>query len=201
MVVKDRHGATVGVINQINLTRDSQPAVQPDVDGTRFKVPITDFRVSHGGDQAVISLTKSEIRTSQMLNGDWRPAAESDPAIGLSVITRLRRVRSPKHRPMSLTGAQRPPWDSLMDLERSAGVQPGALPTGSINLRQFLKARFGDRLAVAALPHQPKRRRGPGMGDVDPSVSGLCMALGKQPERLDLRSGGARHCTPSDAEL
>jgi len=68
MVVKDRRGATVGLITKVEQSKDGKPAVQLDVNGTTIIVLASRFRLSRRGDEAVISLTRSQIRTSAILN-------------------------------------------------------------------------------------------------------------------------------------
>jgi len=68
VVVKDRHGATVGLITKVDQSKDGQPAVQLDVNGTPITVLVSQLRLARRGDQAVISLTRSQIRTSAILN-------------------------------------------------------------------------------------------------------------------------------------
>ena len=68
MVVMDRHGAKVGIITQVNQIRNGQPAVLLDVNGTPITVLASKLKVSCEGDTAIISLTRSQIRTSAILN-------------------------------------------------------------------------------------------------------------------------------------
>jgi hypothetical protein len=70
MVVIDRQGARVGLIQAINRIDDSRPAVEMLVNGTRFTVKASRFTLSRHGEEAVISMTKSQIRTAAILNTD-----------------------------------------------------------------------------------------------------------------------------------
>jgi hypothetical protein len=69
MTVTDQAGARVGVIAALSHTRDGAPAVVLDVNGARFRVRASRFKVSASGDQAITTLTASDIRTSEILNG------------------------------------------------------------------------------------------------------------------------------------
>jgi hypothetical protein len=68
MVVLDRLGARVGVITELGQTRDGRPAVTVNADGTPIKVDVSRLRVTREGDEAVVSLTRSELLTSAILN-------------------------------------------------------------------------------------------------------------------------------------
>jgi hypothetical protein len=68
MVVLDRHGARVGVITALGQVRDGRPAVMLDANGTPIKVEVSRLRVTSEGDEAVVSLTRSELLTTAILN-------------------------------------------------------------------------------------------------------------------------------------
>jgi len=68
MVVLDRHGAKVGVITQTGRVRDRRSAVLIDVDGAQFTVRTASLKLTRDGEEARISLSKSQIRTSAILN-------------------------------------------------------------------------------------------------------------------------------------
>lgn len=68
MVVLDRHGARVGVITELGQTRDGRPAVMVNANGTPIKVEVSRLRVTREGDEAVVSLTRSELLTTAILN-------------------------------------------------------------------------------------------------------------------------------------
>jgi hypothetical protein len=68
MVVLDRRGAKVGIITRVDQIRDGRPAVLLMVNGTPITVRVSKFTVTPEGDEAIVSLTKSEIRTSAILN-------------------------------------------------------------------------------------------------------------------------------------
>ncbi len=68
MVIKDRQGARIGTITEINRLRDGRPAVVVDVNGTPIKIRASLFRIARDRDEAVVSLTRSQIRTSAILN-------------------------------------------------------------------------------------------------------------------------------------
>jgi hypothetical protein len=70
MVVVDRYGARVGVIAQTNQTDDGRPAIVLLVNGTPVSIPASEFRPVPRGEEAVVSLTPSELRTEEILNGD-----------------------------------------------------------------------------------------------------------------------------------
>jgi len=68
MVIVDRHGAKVGVILQTNQVRNGRPAVLLDVNGAQFTVATSKLQLTRNGDEAVTSLTRSQILTSAILN-------------------------------------------------------------------------------------------------------------------------------------
>jgi hypothetical protein len=68
MVVLDRKGRRVGLIRRTNLTKDGRPAVSILVNGTAIAVRKSRLRISRDRDVAVISLTRSQIRTAAILN-------------------------------------------------------------------------------------------------------------------------------------
>jgi hypothetical protein len=68
MVVVDRHGARVGIITRTRRVRDGQPAVQIDVNGTPITVRTSRLWLSRNGEEAIINLTRSQIRTRAILN-------------------------------------------------------------------------------------------------------------------------------------
>ncbi|HZL00169.1 MAG TPA: hypothetical protein VFC47_09720 [Caulobacteraceae bacterium] len=68
MVVIDRPGAKVGTVVQTGQVRNGAPAVLLDVNGARIKVPDSKLRLTRDGEEAVISPTRSQIRTSSILN-------------------------------------------------------------------------------------------------------------------------------------
>jgi hypothetical protein len=71
MVVLSRDGKhRVGLITQVGLRRDGRPAVRLLVSGTGFRVDASKFRLTRRGDEAIIKLTSSQIRTSAILNTD-----------------------------------------------------------------------------------------------------------------------------------
>jgi hypothetical protein len=68
MAVIDRRGARVGIVQQVGQTRDGKPAVIVNMDGTPIKVATSKLKITGGGDEARISLTRSQIRTAAILN-------------------------------------------------------------------------------------------------------------------------------------
>jgi hypothetical protein len=68
MVVLDHSGSKVGVIAQTGRIRDGRPAVLLDVDGAQFKVRTSKLKLTRDGEEATISLSKSQIRTDAILN-------------------------------------------------------------------------------------------------------------------------------------
>jgi hypothetical protein len=68
MVVLDSHGEKVGVITDVNQIRDGRPAVLLQVNGAQIKVRTSKFRIAADRDEAVIALTRSQIRTAAILN-------------------------------------------------------------------------------------------------------------------------------------
>jgi hypothetical protein len=68
MVVLDRQGARVGVITELGQVRDGRPAVMLDADGTPIKIEVSRLKVTREGDEAVVSLTRSELLTTAILN-------------------------------------------------------------------------------------------------------------------------------------
>jgi hypothetical protein len=70
MVVVDRRGARVGLIRKTNRLNDGQPAVEMLVNGTPITVKASRFRLSRRSEEAIISMTRSQIRTAAILNTD-----------------------------------------------------------------------------------------------------------------------------------
>jgi hypothetical protein len=68
MVVLDRQGERVGVITELGQIRDGRPAVTINANGTPIKVEVSRLRLTREGDEAVVSLTRSELLTSAILN-------------------------------------------------------------------------------------------------------------------------------------
>ena len=68
MVVLDRLGERVGVITELGQTRGGRPAVTVNANGTPIKVEVSRLKVTREGDEAVVSLTRSELLTSAILN-------------------------------------------------------------------------------------------------------------------------------------
>jgi hypothetical protein len=70
MVVIGPRGGRVGLIRQTNERDDGQPAVELLVNGTPITVKASKFRLSRHGEEAIISMTGSAIRTAAILNAD-----------------------------------------------------------------------------------------------------------------------------------
>jgi hypothetical protein len=68
MVVIDSRGRAVGTIMKIHQLKDGKPAVLIDITGTPIRVQTSKLRLTRRGEEAVISLTPSEIRTAAILN-------------------------------------------------------------------------------------------------------------------------------------
>jgi hypothetical protein len=69
MVVTDRAGAKVAVISQVDQIDDGRPAVLLIVNGAKFPVLASQLTLSPTGDEAITTLTSSEIRTLE-INAD-----------------------------------------------------------------------------------------------------------------------------------
>ena len=70
MLVLDRHGAKVGVIIRTNQVRNGRPAVRLDVNGAQFTVRTSTLHLTRVAEEAVTSLTRSQVRNSAILNAD-----------------------------------------------------------------------------------------------------------------------------------
>lgn len=68
MVVLDGHGARVGLIVQVQRVKNGRPAVLLDVNGAQFKVQTRTLKLSPDGEEAITSLSPSQLRTSAILN-------------------------------------------------------------------------------------------------------------------------------------
>lgn len=68
MVVLDRRGKKVGTILKINQRKDGKPAVLIDITGTRIRVLASKLQITPDGEEASISMSRSEIRTAAILN-------------------------------------------------------------------------------------------------------------------------------------
>jgi hypothetical protein len=66
MVVTNGTGAKVAIIKQVGRVRDGSVAVLLDVNGSQFMVPAWQLTPSPKGEQAVTSLSDSEIRTLEL---------------------------------------------------------------------------------------------------------------------------------------
>lgn len=68
MVVIDRRGRNIGVITRIRVTRGYAPAVRLHVNGAEITVRTSELTPTRDKDEAVISLSPSQIRTRAILN-------------------------------------------------------------------------------------------------------------------------------------
>ena len=68
MAVIDRHGSRVGLIAKIHQVKDGRPAVSILVNGTPITVRKSKLKITRAGEEAIILLTPSQIRTDAILN-------------------------------------------------------------------------------------------------------------------------------------
>jgi hypothetical protein len=68
MVVLDRHGDRLGVIERVDQSRGEKPAVQVLVNGARYLINNTDLKLSKDGEEAITTLSRSDLRTRAILN-------------------------------------------------------------------------------------------------------------------------------------
>jgi hypothetical protein len=68
MVVIDRRGSRVGLISKINQSKAGRPAVSILINGTLITVSSSKLTIARDQDEAVISLTPSQLRTAAILN-------------------------------------------------------------------------------------------------------------------------------------
>jgi hypothetical protein len=68
MVVLDSHRRRVGTILKIDQLKDGKPAVSIDITGTPIKVRTSKLRLTRRGEEAILAMTPSEIRTAAILN-------------------------------------------------------------------------------------------------------------------------------------
>ena len=68
MVVIDRQGVKVGIILRVDETRDHLPSILLLHNGARFTVRTSKFILTPQGNEAVILLTVSELRTLAISN-------------------------------------------------------------------------------------------------------------------------------------
>jgi hypothetical protein len=68
MVLLDRHGARLGVIERVDQTRAGKPAVQVLVNGARYTIGVSKLKLSKDGEEAITTLSRSDLRTRAILN-------------------------------------------------------------------------------------------------------------------------------------
>jgi hypothetical protein len=68
MVVLDRAGQRIGVIQSLDDSRPGRPEVLVQANGARYRLRDADLRLSRHGERAVVTLTRSDLRTRAILN-------------------------------------------------------------------------------------------------------------------------------------